>query len=217
MKYISALLFALLLGFSAFGQIDRDSRGISLFNGNLKVGPKVGINVANASFDDNDRNSGSSRVRLRAGAFVEIGISDAFALQPELLYSAKGFEEPTSFSRERGSNESDLDYLSIPIIAKYALFDDSNLQVTGQAGPYFGILLSAESDGRDVANSYSSLDVGGQVGIGAAYRIGPGSITLDIRAGFGLTDIFDLDFSGIGPSATNQTLPSATVGYAFSL
>ena len=214
MKYISALLFALLLGFSAFGQIDRDSRGISLFNGNLKVGPKVGINVANASFDDNDRNSGSSRVRLRAGAFVEIGISDAFALQPELLYSAKGHELLTILFKDENT-EVDLDYLSVPIIAKYALFDDSNLQVTGQAGPYFGILLSAESDGRDVANSYSSLDVGGQVGIGAAYRIGPGSITLDIRAGFGLTNFIDLNWSPGG--ATNQVLPSATVGYAFSL
>jgi hypothetical protein len=172
----------------------------------LRVGPKIGINASSAGGDiDPD-----GLTAIRAGGFVEIGLSDAFFLQPELLYSAKGYE----FSRSGISVETSLNYLSVPIMAKYAFVDNGSLQVTGQAGPYVGFLLSAETGGSDVADNTSSVDIGGQVGVGAAYRIGPGSLTLDVRAGFGFTNVND---SGNNQSVTNQMLPSATVGYAFSL
>lgn len=82
-----------------------------------------------------------------------------------------------------------------------------------------GILLSAES-GRDRSDETSSVDVGGQVGIGAVYSAGPGSITLDVRAGFCFTNIYDIkdtQFGSIDRNVTNQVLPSATVGYAYEL
>jgi hypothetical protein len=173
----------------------------------LRVGPKIGINASSAGGDiDPD-----GITAIRAGGFVEIGLSDAFFVQPELLYSAKGYE----VSRAGITAETNLDYLSVPILAKYAFVNNRDLQVSAQAGPYVGILLSAESGGADVSDQTSSVDVGGQVGVGAAYSAGPGSITLDVRAGFGFTDVNDN--SNNNQSATNQVLPSATVGYAFEL
>ena len=188
-------------------------------NSSVAIGPKTGINVSNGSFE-NDNINPKSRVRLRAGAFVEIRISDAFALQPEILYSAKGFERQpvTRFPMRPLPSPSNfrLDYFTVPIIVKYAFLTKGKFRIAGQAGPYLGFLLSSDVPASDITDSYSTLDVGGQLGVSAAYRIGPESLTLDIRAGLGFTDIDESD-TRTNLRATNQVLPSATVGYAFSL
>ncbi len=182
--------------------------GVASLNAqDLRVGPKIGINLANQS---SDGSSPDSRIGIRGGGFVEIGVSDAFYIQPELLYSSKGSE--TSALGQTITTK--INYLTVPIIGKYAFVNNDGLQVTAQGGPYVGFLLSAESNGNDISNRVKTLDIGAQIGAGLAYSVGPGSLTFDLRAGFGFNDIND---SGTGSSTTNQVLPSATVGYAFSL
>lgn len=201
----------------------------------LQIGPKAGYNSATLS---GDGESPDSRTGIRVGGFAEIPLSDGFFLQPELLYSSKGHNGFLGFG------ELTLNYLSVPVIAKYAFVNKDGLQVFGQAGPYAGFLLSAEQGGEDVSDNRSSLDFGGQFGVGVSYDIGPGSLTLDVRAGVGLTNVYDsgnssngssnnsgsitftggssnstnqTSSSGTASEATNQIAPSATVGYAFSL
>lgn len=174
---------------------------VSLQAQDLRVGPKLGINSAKIYYSDNFRTD--LRIGIRGGAFLEISLSDEFFIQPELLFSSKGY----AVSTQRESTEVIYDYLSVPVMAKYAFVNNENWQVFGQAGPYIGILMPNAASTASV-----STDMGGQFGAGAAYSVGPGSIMLDVRAGFGVTDI-----TNGGSSTINQVLPSITAGYAFAL
>lgn len=171
----------------------------------LRAGLKVGINNAgiNSSVE-----SPHFKIGNRIGGFLEIGIADNCFLQPELLYSSKGFEW--------GDIEVSDNYLSIPIMAKYAFVNNDKLQVFGQAGPYIGYLMySREQGSRNNFNqlTYEVLDIGTQFGIGAAYQLGCGSVTLDARLGFSIEGIN----RAIGSYLNNLVSPSVTVGYAFEL
>lgn len=127
----------------------------------LRAGPKVGIN--NAGIANPAINVSPSKIGNRIGGFLEIGIADNCFLQPELLYTTKG--------SEFGDTEVSDNYLSIPIMAKYAFVNNDNLQVFGQAGPYIGYLMySRYEGGRNNVNqlTYQALDIGTQFGMGAA-------------------------------------------------
>lgn len=171
----------------------------------LRAGLKVGINNAgiNSSVE-----SPHFKIGNRIGGFLEIGIADNFFLQPELLYSSKGFEW--------GDTEVSDNYLSIPIMAKYAFVNNDKLQVFGQGGPYIGYLMYSREQGSiKYFNqlTYEVLDIGTQFGIGSAYQLGCGSVTLDARLGFSIEGINRV----IGSNRNNLVSPSVTVGYAFEL
>ncbi len=107
-------------------------------------------------------------------------------------------------------------------MAKYVFVDHQGLQISGQAGPYFGALLSAEGiNGQDVSDNVSDRDIVIQAGVGAAYRIGPGELMLDIRLGFGFSNINEGDSGNDAAldlgSVNNQVLPAFTFGYAFDI
>ena len=171
----------------------------------LRAGLKVGINNAGII---SPVESPHFKIGNRIGGFLEIGIADNFFLQPELLYSSKGFEW--------GDIEASDNYLSIPIMAKYAFVNNDKLQVFGQAGPYIGYLMYSREQGS-INNfnqlTYEVLDIGTQFGIGAAYQLGCGSVTLDARLGFSIEGIN----RAIGSYLNNLVSPSVTVGYAFEL
>jgi hypothetical protein len=171
----------------------------------LRAGLKVGINNAGII---SSVESPHFKIGNRIGGFLEIGIADNFFLQPELLYSSKGFEW--------GDTEVSDNYLSIPIMAKYAFVNNDKLQVFGQAGPYIGYLMYSREQGS-INNfnqlTYEVLDIGTQFGIGAAYQLGCGSVTLDARLGFSIEGIN----RAIGSYLNNLVSPSVTVGYAFEL
>ena len=75
------------------------------------------------------------------GGFAEIGLSNKFSVQPEVLFNQ--FKQDTSSEFKDiyslGANRSNikLNYLSIPILLNYKLSDFFSLQ----AGPQFGILM----------------------------------------------------------------------------
>ena len=183
---------------------------------NLEVGGSIGFNSANVNFDGDLEPD--SRTGIRAGGFVAIGLSEAFSVQPELLYSSKGYEVSVLGTTATAK----LNYLSLPILAKYKIIEKSGFQAYALAGPYVSFLISAnDGDGNDISDNVTSLDIGAQGGLGFGYKAGPGEVILNVRAGFGFSDINDADESGQNTSSagsgTNQVLPSLTVGYAYPL
>jgi hypothetical protein len=80
MKCLSSLLLVIPFTLPASGQVDQDERGLSLQL--LRLGPKIGIKASSGSGDiDPD-----GITAIRAGGFVEIGVSDAFFIQPASLF-----------------------------------------------------------------------------------------------------------------------------------
>jgi len=96
----------------------------------IKFGVKGGLNLSTLSGD-------SPNISGR-GAVLEVKFNDKFALQPELLYSEQGA------SAENGQlvnieTKLRLNYINIPILAKYYLTKGLSVE----AGPQLGILIDA--------------------------------------------------------------------------
>src|SRR5690606_14285136 len=77
MKKLS-ITFVILFGFSQLMVVQAQD---------IKFGAKAGLNLANMSGDVEDN---SIKLGLHIGGMAEIKISETFAVQPELLYSAQG-------------------------------------------------------------------------------------------------------------------------------
>jgi opacity protein-like surface antigen len=166
----------------------------------VKFGAKAALNVATLTGDVEDA---SSLVGFQVGGFAEIKISDKFSVQPELLYSAQG----ASFD----GGDTKLNYLNIPVMAKFYVADAFSLE----AGPQVGFLLSAKSDGEDIKDFYSSTDFG--INLGAGYDFTE-NLSVGLRYNFGLSNVTDFgdleDFIGEDISIKNNVF-SVSVGYKF--
>lgn len=55
----------------------------------VTFGAKAGVNFANVT---GDVENADSKIGFHVGRIVEIAISEKFSIQPELLYSAKGYK-----------------------------------------------------------------------------------------------------------------------------
>jgi hypothetical protein len=160
----------------------------------VKFGAKAALNVATLTGDVNDA---SSLIGFQVGGFAEIKISDKFAVQPELMYSAQG----ASFD----GGDVKLNYLNIPVMAKFYVADAFSLE----AGPQIGFLLSAKSDGVDIKDSLSSTDFG--LNLGAGYDFTE-NLSAGLRYNFGLSNISDYEDDN---SSVKNGVLSVSLGYKF--
>lgn len=189
----------------------------------VKFGVKAALNVASLTGDVEDA---SSLVGFQVGGFAEIKLSEKFAIQPELMYSAQGGKD--SFSESEGgfysySEESTtkLGYINIPLMAKYYVAKSISLE----AGPQIGFLLSAKKDfdftetfdgesesgseSEDIKDSTSSVNFGFNFGAGYDFTE---NLSIGLRYNLGLSDLVDSD--EIDASVKNNVF-SVSVGYKF--
>lgn len=157
-----------------------------------QVGIKGGLNIASLSgFEGRDRISG------HVGVFLHHTMNKNWCFQPELLYSGEG-QRYMSGGVERTLA---LGYLQLPLMIQYYPAP----QVYLEAGPQFGLLLSAQDKADDEAGQINAKDdfTTGQVaiGLGIGYKASE-QLILYGRYNFGLTDVsrFDniVDHSNVG-------------------
>jgi len=152
----------------------------------IKFGVKAGANFTNFGADaDTDGKTG-----FYVGGLADFTVSDKFHVQPELLYSNEGAED------------AKLDYLRIPIMAKYYVYEGLSIQ----AGPEVAFKIAAENDFLDEATK--SIDFG--IGIGAGYEL-PNGLFFDARYNAGLSDISDTE----GDAKVTNTGFQIGAGYRF--
>ena len=194
----------------------------------IKFGAKVGLNISNFSGDVTDS---KSLIGAQLGGFAEISISDKFAIQPELLFSMQGAKSEYSESiigdSYREESKLKLNYLNIPILAKYYVGD----KFAVLAGPQFGILMSAKenyditetiagttdsySGSADAKDFYKTLAV--SFNIGAAFSITE-NIFVDARYNLGLSSIakdFTDEFGDSTSADIKNNVIQFSVGYKF--
>ncbi len=97
----------------------------------LKIGVKAGPNFSNFSGGIRDINY-KSRTSLHAGLVAELKLLENFSIQPELMYSSQG-------AKVNGLGDFNLDYISLPIMAKFYLLTD---KVSLEVGPQFSFLVN---------------------------------------------------------------------------
>lgn len=168
----------MLLVFSAYSQAK------------FELGLKGGLNLANLSTDVDA--TYDSRTGYHLGAYTLIKIAN-IGIQPELLYSAQGTNY--SFAQINQDLQSDLKYLTVPVMLKFYLPLGLNLQ----AGPQFGFLVSAEGDevlidgqqvtvnsARDISDQLNDSDISAVLGAGWDLPFG---LNIAARYLIGLNDI----------------------------
>jgi hypothetical protein len=143
----------------------------------------------------------SSLTGFAGGAYLDIDVPFLFTIQPEVLYSMKGYGLDESLSLF-GSTYSakatvNLNYLEIPVLIKYS-FPVPVVKPSVFVGPSMGILLNAKAkvdvtgqptQNTDIKSSTTSTDWGFVFGASANILV----VTVDVRYTLGLTS---LDKSG---------------------
>jgi hypothetical protein len=157
-------------------------------------GAKAGFNMSTLSGADD----ASSIIGAHLGGFVEIKLSDKFAVQPELLFSMQG----AGFD----VGDSNLNYINIPVMAKYFVADNFSIE----AGPQIGFLMSAKLDGTDIKDAANSTDFG--INFGGSYYLNE-NMFLTARYGFGLTDV-EKDLEA-GVDGSKNAVFQVSFGYKF--
>lgn len=148
-----------------------------------RFGVKAGLNYSSIVGDLT--NGIKFRFSGHGGIFLEIKFSEKFAFQPELLYSSQGFQFSSdlfaidgnypTIDGNRFRTNVQLNYLTVPLLAKFGLGERSSIEF----GPQFGFLINqvtkiknldelegAPSKSRSTISGKFQSDYGIAVGLG---------------------------------------------------
>jgi hypothetical protein len=160
------------------------------------IGIKGGINVADVSTNVEDI-SGlvESKTGFVGGGFVTFGLGTIFAVQPELLYSQKGFK-----AEENGATaQLNTNYIEIPVLLK-AQLKLAMLRPAVYAGPVVSfetgcdldvIGITFDCDADEGFSSRKTTDWGAVFGANLDFFLGPVTLLVDGRYQLGLTNLAD--------------------------
>ncbi|MDT0554986.1 porin family protein [Patiriisocius hiemis] len=173
----------------AFAVTTSNAQGVSF-------GAKAGLNLAGLNGDDADDLDG--RTAFHVGGVANIGISELFSVQPELIFSMQGSEADDVTLQ--------LDYVNLPIFADFQIADGLSLQGGPQVG--FNINAQAEFDGETMdLEDNETLDLG--FGAGAQYRLPDLGLFFQARYVIGFSDVIsDVD--------AKNSVASISVGWFFN-
>ncbi|WPP53040.1 porin family protein [Catalinimonas niigatensis] len=175
MKKLSLLTTFILVGILAQAQ-------------DLRFGVKAGFGIH--SFALQNLSDGGTRIGLQIGLLSEIGLENAglserFALQPEVLFTTRGgkYNANTTEVKER------LSYIDIPVLFKYKPLEAVSLY----AGPQLSFLTKGKykydrgGDNNTIDNrdAFNKVDYGLVVGTG----IGWDNLVIDLRYNLGLGNV----------------------------
>jgi hypothetical protein len=143
----------------------------------VKLGAKIGMNVSSLNGNTDNLDSKTGWV---LGATAEISLTEKFSLQPELLYSQQG-------AKQRGNFIYDLNYVSLPVMAKYYIAKGFSVE----AGPQFSFLVKDEliSDSNNAASANTNaenFDLTANLGLGYQFDNG---IFFQTRYNLGLLEV----------------------------
>jgi hypothetical protein len=168
-------------------------------------GIKLGLNMANVSgsdvSDDAEMNLG-----IALGGYGTWTVNEAFAVQPEIYYSQKGYSV--------NDVNMNLAYLDIPVLAKWTPAMAGEVKPNLYGGVSLGILLSAEvendGDTSDIKDQVAGTDLGLVLGVGADMVISGQKFNGDIRYDMGLSKL-----GKEGDGKVYNSVISVLVGYGF--
>jgi len=169
-----------------------------------RFGVKGGLNLS--TIVGGEVENAKTLVGFHVGGFAEIGIFEKFYIQPELLFSAQGTKVDGPFE----DGDIKLNYLNIPVLAKYYIVPKFSVE----AGPQLGVLLSAKAEDNDIKDFTRSVDFGFNVGAGFHFTE---DLSINLRYTIGLSPLSDDDIDSdeeYYDSAKNSNL-ALSLAYKF--
>jgi hypothetical protein len=153
-----------------------------------RIGVKGGLNVSNLYIDDVDDEN--ARIGFHVGVYTQLLTSEAFALQPELLYTTKGSDN--DFDVADQSVSFNLNYLELPLLAVFKLGESAEIHLGAYASYLLGANIDIDGDiidGTDDLDKddFNSFDYGLVGGFGLNF----GAVQVGARYNFGLAEVAD--------------------------
>ncbi|MBD1398528.1 PorT family protein [Pontibacter sp. JH31] len=195
---------------------------------NASFGIRGGANISNLSGDLRDEDRFENKVGFHAGIMANFGVVDNFfSIQPELLYSVKGFKNEDSEvtllgQTRRREGKVNYNYLDLPVMAKIKAGP-----LYFEAGPQASYLLSVNNETKTYINGnlrstntdeksksgLSEFEVGYVAGIG--FTSANNAISFGVRYNGAFSDFVkeDVNFDGDLTNARHSTF-MVTVGFA---
>lgn len=140
------LLFAMAVSTTVFAQDDTTSSSTDTRE-NFKFGVKAGINLSNVYDEKGEDFVADGKVGFAGGAFIAIPLGKFVGIQPEILYSEKGFKTEGSILGADYEFTRKTTYLDIPVHLQIKPTENLSLLV----GPQFSYLLSTKNDFGDIS------------------------------------------------------------------
>lgn len=221
----------------------------------IYLGLKAGIGIPNLHTGNNgsEISSGySSRLGPYFGIFGEFRVSHEFSIQPEINYSSQGGKKngeqaidahqfnpsaPAGMLVYANYNSvAKLNYVEVPVLAKFTFPLNSHFNFMVDAGPYVGFLFSAKNvtsgssmvyadkgettpltpsaqnfnGNTDIKDQLKSTNFGLQGGVGLSYNTNDGYVFIHAGGNYGLVDIQKNAQDG----SNNTGAATLTLGYA---
>ena len=130
------VFFLLLIVSISYAQTSNTS-SVNKYNKNTNYGIKLGINLAN--IHGKNVNDTKTKFGIIGGIYYDYSIQGNFSIQPEVLFSMKGFRvEDQNWNIE---GQETFNYIDIPVLVKYKYEYSSSFQPILYFGPCFSFHL----------------------------------------------------------------------------
>jgi hypothetical protein len=126
----------------------------------IRFGVKAGANLSNLAGDLTNQDQYNNRWGFHGGIMVNFGIADIVSIQPEVLYSQKGFKYADQNitvlnNTYRNSGNVRYDYLDVPILVR--------VRAAGaffEVGPQYSYLMNASTNREQTLNGNNVSNIG---------------------------------------------------------
>lgn len=179
----------------------------------LSFGVKGGLNLSSANGDW--AAGAESRSGVAAGGYLTLGLLPAFAVQPEILYSQKGYKLSGDAAGIPWVGEYRINYVEVPVLAKFSFGILVKPYIL--VGPYCATKISGswektvgDTTTTGTMDYIKDSDLGFVLGAGLST---PVKLSLDVRYSNSLSTIFIEDIDGTTHDWKNSNI-SVMVGYA---
>ncbi|GAA4075533.1 hypothetical protein GCM10022389_21610 [Flavobacterium cheonanense] len=122
--------------------------------GKLTFGVKAGTNYSNVYDSEGEDFVADGKFGLAAGAFVVVPLGKIFGIQPEVLYSQKGFKSTGTFLGTNYEMTRTSDFIDVPILISIKPVEYVSLLF----GPQFSFLMKQTDDFTGGSLSTSQQD-----------------------------------------------------------
>ncbi|MGI4741071.1 MAG: porin family protein [Janthinobacterium lividum] len=108
----------------------------------VRFGVKAGANLSNLSGDLVNQDQYKNRFGFHGGVMVNFGLGDIVSIQPEVLYSQKGFKYgDQQIGNFRNTGNVRYDYLDVPILVRVRAAG-----IFFEVGPQYSYLLNVSTN-----------------------------------------------------------------------
>lgn len=182
----------------------------------LSLGVKGGINLSNVYDSKGEDFVADSKVGFALGGFIAIPIGQYFGIQPEVLFSQKGFKSSGTFLGSTYEMTRTSNFIDVPILVSFKpvesisiLFGPQFSYLTKQTDNFDGGTISATQE-QEFSNANIRKNIFGLTG-GVDFNVEP--LVIGLRAGWDVKSN-----NGDGTSDTPQYKNmwyQATIGFRF--